>query len=198
MTTKQQEKSRQTQQELKSAGMALFREKGFLETSVAEITQRAGYAKGNFYRHWDSKDDLFLEIVEDKLQRYRNSRDRVFSDATNLEEALRFIWDFLENMVADHNWAKVFLEFTVQAARKPELRTELNQSKYRLSNKVFAGLVRDFVETDYPPEKIGAMNTALFEGFMVHNALETGVLTLEDVREAAITLALSRGVKQPE
>lgn len=191
MARKQQEKSRQTMQELMAAAEELFGRKGYANTTVAEITRQAGYAKGSFYRHWESKDRLFLQIVEHKLKTYRTTRDERLREARNFREALTIIWDFLEAIVEDRNWAKVFLEFTVQAARNPELRQELRQSQYRLSEKVFADLVRGFVTADYPPEKLGALNTVLFEGFMVHNALETGVVRLADIREAAVALAMS-------
>lgn len=190
MARKQQEKSRQTKQELMAAAAELFGRKGYANTTVAEITRQAGYAKGSFYRHWESKDRLFLEIVEHKLKAYRTTRDERLREARDFREALTIIWDFLEAIVEDRNWAKVFLEFTVQAARNPGLRREMRQSQYRLSEKVFADLVRGFVTTDYPPEKLGALNTVLFEGFMVHNALETGVVRLADIREAAVALAM--------
>ncbi len=186
----------------------LFGKKGFVETTVAEITKHAGYAKGSFYRHWVSKDKLFLEIVEEKLTEYRNSRDDRLDKAESLEEVMNIIWDFLENIVRDRNWAKVFLEFTIYASRIPELREDLSLSQYRLSEDVFADLVRNFVETDYPPEKIGAFNTVLFEGYMVRNSIETGfmirdngqkgLIDFEDIRKAAVTLAIQNGLKKAE
>lgn len=196
MARKQQEKSQQTKRELMEAASELFGEKGFMETTVAEITKRAGYSKGSFYRHWVSKDKLFLEIVQDKMATYRRSRDESLSKAESLEEVMYIIWDFLGSIMLDKNWAKVFLEFTVHASRTPELRDDLSLSQYRLSENVFAELVRGFVETDYPPEKIGAINTILFEGFMVQSALETGIVSFTDVREAAVSLALSKGLKK--
>lgn len=208
MARKQQEKSQQTKKELMESANELFGRKGFMETTVSEITRHAGYAKGSFYRHWVSKDKLFLEIVENKLKHYRNSRDERLNRAESLEEVMNTIWDFLENIVRDRNWAKVFLEFTIYASRIPELREDLSMSQYRLSEAVFADLVRDFIETDYPPEKLGAFNTVLFEGYMVRNAIETGfmiqsssesaLIDLKEVREAAIALALDKGLKKAE
>ncbi|WP_319758992.1 TetR/AcrR family transcriptional regulator [Maridesulfovibrio sp.] len=208
MARKQQEKSLQTKRELMETANELFGKKGFVETTVAEITKHAGYAKGSFYRHWVSKDKLFLEIVEEKLTEYRNSRDDRLDKAESLEEVMNIIWDFLENIVRDRNWAKVFLEFTIYASRIPELREDLSLSQYRLSEDVFADLVRNFVETDYPPEKIGAFNTVLFEGYMVRNSIETGfmirdngqkgLIDFEDIRKAAVTLAIQNGLKKAE
>ncbi|XXJ20963.1 TetR/AcrR family transcriptional regulator [Desulfovibrio caledoniensis] len=196
MATRQQEKSRQTMQELMASAIALFGTKGFASTSVAEITEHAGYAKGSFYRHWNSKDELFLQIVEQKFKEYRATRHDRVQRAADLSEAMNIIWDFLETIVADRNWSAIFLEFTIHAATNESLRRLLNQSDYRLSDRVFADLVRDHVTSDFPPEKIGALNTALFEGFLIHRALGTETLSLAEVRQAAIDLAVRNGTRR--
>ena len=196
MAKKQQEKSQQTMQELMAAAISLFGSKGFASTSVAEITDKAGYAKGSFYRHWNSKDELFLQIIEQKFKRYRATRHEKIREAHNLEEAMNIIWDFLETILNDRDWSSIFLEFTVYSATNEPLRKLMNKSDYRLNNRVFADLVREHVETDFPPEKIGALNTAMFEGYLIHRALGTQVLDLADVRKAAIAMALKNGTKQ--
>ena len=48
--------------EILRCGKALFTEKGFKDTSVAEVMKKAGYATGSFYRYFPSKDHLFMEI----------------------------------------------------------------------------------------------------------------------------------------
>jgi AcrR family transcriptional regulator len=196
MAKKQQEKSQQTMNELMASAIELFGSKGFAQTSVAEITEHAGYAKGSFYRHWNSKDELFLSIVEQKFKRYRAARHSKVRKAKDLEEAMNVIWDFLETIVSDKNWSSIFLEFTVYSATSDILRKLINKTVYRLSNEVFADLVRDHVETDYPPEKIGALNTALFEGYLIQHTLGTNELTFEDIRRNAIEMALRNGTKQ--
>ncbi|EGB14764.1 transcriptional regulator, TetR family [Pseudodesulfovibrio mercurii] len=196
MATRQQEKSQQTMQELMASAIELFGTKGFANTSVAEITEHAGYAKGSFYRHWNSKDELFLQIVEQKFKQYRATRHDRVQKAADLEAAMHIIWDFLETIVADRNWSAIFLEFTIHAATNENLRRLLNKSDYRLSDRVFADLVRNHVTSDFPPEKIGALNTALFEGFLIHRALGTETLTLGEVREAAIALAVKNGTRR--
>lgn len=195
MAKKQQEKSQQTMDELMASAVELFGSKGFVHTSVSEITDHAGYAKGSFYRHWNSKDELFLQIVERKLKHYREERDPKVAKAGTLEEAMNIIWDFLETIINDRNWSSIFLEFTIHSAHSEILKKLMNKSIYRLSNQIFADLVRDHVQTDFPPEKIGALNTALFEGFLIHRTLGTQVLSIEDVRRAAIALALKNGTE---
>lgn len=189
MARRQQEKSRQTKEELLVCAMRLFGEKGFAATTISEITKAAGYAKGSFYSHWPGKDDIFLEILERKMDQYRRDRSKKIQKASSFEEVFHVIWDFLESIMDDMNWSKVFLEFTIHASRDERLQTELNRSKYRLSNDIFSKLLGDFVCTDVPPEKIGSLNTALFEGFLIQNVLQTNVLDREDIRRAALLLA---------
>lgn len=153
MARKQQEKSLQTQRELLDSAERLFSAKGFVATTVAEITADAGYAKGNFYRHWQSKDEIMLEIIARKMQSYRRMRDQAVRDARTLEEVMGHILDFLETMIDDRNWCTVFLEFTIHASRNEELRGQLNQSLYRLSNDIFEDIVGPFVRGDIPPAR---------------------------------------------
>ena len=198
MARKQQEKSLQTQRELLESAEKLFAAKGFVATTVAEITADAGYAKGNFYRHWPSKDEIMLEIIAGKMQSYRAMRDAALQNARSLTEVMDRILDFLDTMIDDRNWSSVFLEFTIHASRNEELRAQLNQSLYRLSNDIFEDIVGPYVTSGYPARRIGALNTALFEGFLIHSLLGTGTIDRKDFRRAAMKLALANALDAQE
>lgn len=191
MARRQIEKSRETQDELLRSALLLFQERGFFATTIADITQKAGYAKGSFYRHWQGKDDIILQLIERKLEEHRSRRTAALSRARSLEEVLDAIWDFLEAIMQDRSWARVFLEFTIHASRHERLRAELAKSAYRLSDALFAELVAGQVGEGVSAEKLGALNTCLFEGFLIHSILETGTLKRIDVRRAAKTLIMS-------
>jgi AcrR family transcriptional regulator len=42
----------------------LFATRGFKDTNVADITKQAGFSVGTFYNYYPSKDQLFVEILE--------------------------------------------------------------------------------------------------------------------------------------
>ncbi|HHT87898.1 MAG TPA: TetR/AcrR family transcriptional regulator [Clostridiales bacterium] len=51
----------------------LFSQKGFKDTNISEITQKAGIAVGTFYNYYPSKEKLFMDIFIDenaKLKRH--------------------------------------------------------------------------------------------------------------------------------
>ena len=189
MGGKQREKSLQTRDELMQQAVELFCRKGFKQATIAEITGEAGYAKGNFYRYWRSKDEVFLDIMEERLRAYRARRREGLERAENAEQAIQVIMDFLETIIDDTAWSRVVMEFTTHAFASPELKHKLNQSDYRLNTALFADLLAPFVADRDSSRKLGALVTALFEGFLIQQFLQTGVLGKRDLREAVLVLA---------
>jgi AcrR family transcriptional regulator len=62
-----QKKNAQVKQALYDAALELFRQKGFDETSVDEITGRAGYSRATFFNHFSTKQGV-LRYYGQKLQ----------------------------------------------------------------------------------------------------------------------------------
>jgi len=53
---------------LKDALIALMQKKPFKEISITDIVQLADLNRGTFYRHYQYKEDLFNELIEDVVQ----------------------------------------------------------------------------------------------------------------------------------
>jgi AcrR family transcriptional regulator len=53
--------------ELLVAAMALFIEKGFAATRTEEIAERAGVSKGTLYLYFDSKENLFTDLIAERF-----------------------------------------------------------------------------------------------------------------------------------
>ena len=54
---------------LKEAGLSLFGEKGYENTSIDEIARRAKLAVGSFYQHFRSKRQLLLALMDELLEK---------------------------------------------------------------------------------------------------------------------------------
>ena len=57
-------------QQIMQAAQSLFFANGFEQTSVSDIMDRAGGAKGTFYLYFDSKDQLLEALIEEWAQSY--------------------------------------------------------------------------------------------------------------------------------
>lgn len=54
-------------EELVQAALAVFGERGFRQTTLTEVAERAGVSKGTVYLYFESKDDLFRAVVTQKV-----------------------------------------------------------------------------------------------------------------------------------
>ncbi|RZT88455.1 TetR family transcriptional regulator [Pseudonocardia sediminis] len=57
-----------TRRQLIDAAADCFSEYGYTSTRISDIVYRAGVSQGNFYRHFTSKDEIFLEALKPGLE----------------------------------------------------------------------------------------------------------------------------------
>ncbi|MGO8685239.1 MAG: TetR/AcrR family transcriptional regulator [Thermoleophilia bacterium] len=78
-----------TRDRLFEAAVALIGERGYTGTTVDEIVERAGVAKGTVYYHFKSKAELFAALLDDGLERLATSFRAATVDTPNATAALR-------------------------------------------------------------------------------------------------------------
>jgi AcrR family transcriptional regulator len=106
---------------LLTAARDVFRELGYSRASLDEIADRAGFSKGAVYSHFRSKADLFLSLLEDRIdQRAAAQREDA---ARPLDQAgvAALLQRIVELSRSDPQWRLAMLEFRVVAARDPVL-----------------------------------------------------------------------------
>jgi AcrR family transcriptional regulator len=88
-------------EELLQAASAVISEKGYRNASISDIIERAGVARGTFYHYFDSKKDIFLELIEkyfaDFAEILEQNHTRLFS---TLEDSLDLPGAWRENALA--------------------------------------------------------------------------------------------------
>ncbi|HFD6782102.1 TPA: TetR/AcrR family transcriptional regulator [Pseudomonas aeruginosa] len=62
------------------AGMRLFQMNGYMSTAVQDITSLASVPKGSFYNHFQSKEKLALEIIDEYEKHIVNNYDSFLRD----------------------------------------------------------------------------------------------------------------------
>jgi AcrR family transcriptional regulator len=64
MKNSPREKGMSRKEAIEAAGTMLFAEKGFKDTSMAELSKMTGAAEGTIFYHFKNKEELFLTILE--------------------------------------------------------------------------------------------------------------------------------------
>ncbi|WP_339312295.1 TetR/AcrR family transcriptional regulator [Paenibacillus sp. FSL k6-2145] len=70
---------------LKDALIHLMQKHSFKEISITDIVQRADLNRGTFYRHYQYKEDLFNEIIDDVIQDLVTSFRKPYQDEEKFE-----------------------------------------------------------------------------------------------------------------
>ncbi len=92
-----------TMQRMEVTGLELFYKNGYYNTSVDDILKELSLSKGAFYYHFDSKEDYFIQIVENLLVRkiYSMLIEPIEGHENTLDLIMQCFEDALETAV--HN-----------------------------------------------------------------------------------------------
>lgn len=87
----------QTRRRILRAAKQLFVRRGFLNTRTIDIASRAKVAQGTVFFHFDSMENLVLEIIDQKLVEITDKLYVLLQDSVDLEDMLSTYLDFIES-----------------------------------------------------------------------------------------------------
>ena len=92
-----------------TAAVDLFARQGYERTSVSQVVAAAGVAKGGFYHHFASKEDLLYEVYGDLIDRQLAAMDDILARAEPPAATLRaMIVELVLSTAHSATQAKVF------------------------------------------------------------------------------------------
>lgn len=121
---------------LLDAAEQVFAENGFMAASLDDIAHTAGYTKGAIYKHFATKEDLFLAVSDRYWRRYFDNFTEVLSTATQVgareREGIAERWRQLSK---DHGAQHAALgqEFTLYLLRNPAARERVAQKRLQVA-----------------------------------------------------------------
>jgi len=85
---KKQTKGEKTKELIFQSALTLFKDKGFYNVTIEDITRHAGIAKGSFYSYFSTKSDIivqefwlidsFYKSIEEEILSYESASERLF------------------------------------------------------------------------------------------------------------------------
>jgi AcrR family transcriptional regulator len=145
-----------------------FGERGFSDTSIVGITQRAGVALGTFYTYFDSKESLFQALVRDMSAQVRDHVGPALSGGTDgLDNERRALDSFL-GFVREHRDIYRIIdqsEFVDPAAYREHYETTADRIAGRLRTARDRGEIDSkFSDADLAVVAWGMMGANVFLG----------------------------------
>jgi AcrR family transcriptional regulator len=159
-----------TRQHLLDAAAIVFARNGFHGSTLDEVAATAGFTKGAVYSNFKSKDDLFLELVDDRIDRQFAVVSEILETGSHeaAEQFPRIREIFRSDMFWDDDFVTLWLEFVLYARRNPELQEKLAASAQRSRAQVQALIEHEYeiigVSPSYPARDLAEISLALFNG----------------------------------
>ena len=157
-----------------------FGERGFAESSIVGITQRAGVALGTFYTYFVSKEAVFQALVADMSAQVRDHVAPVFKESTDaLDGERRALESFLRFARQHRDVYRIIDE--AEIVDPSAYREHYETTATRIAARLIAAREKGEISKDYSDEALdvlawGMMGANVFLGlrFAVWSSTDAG------------------------
>jgi AcrR family transcriptional regulator len=169
-----QQRSEETQAQIIKSAIKLFSAHGYTAASVDMICKHAGISKGAFYHHFESKQALFLALLDGWLTTIDSSIE-ASREKTVPETFLQITEAYPYIIKTASQGLPMFLEFWLQASRDEKI-WQASITPYRRYHKYFTALIKkgveegSFVEVD--PEIASRLIVSTAMGLLLQSLLD--------------------------
>ena len=164
-----------TKQEIRDKAYQLFAEKGFKEVTMKDICERTGLSRGGLYRHYESTEQIFLEIVNAFSDQQKNE---VFAKMEQHVPAAVILEELLLGYEREMNDSENSFSLAIcEYYSNPEVPRADNSVKrqYEVSKSTWTALInygmgtKEFNRVD--PESVFHIIVFAYQGVRVYSRL---------------------------
>jgi AcrR family transcriptional regulator len=167
-----QKKNELVKQALYDAAMELFREKGFDETSVDEIAEKAGYSRATFFNHFGVKQGVLRHYGHRLQYLVEELLDRSAPPAPPLEMIRRVIFAMVREAEGNIDEVRLICTYSL---RDPSYLSEPTQARKHLWN-ILTELVSEAQQQGQIRRDLAARELALHILFL-YQGVVLGIVT---------------------
>lgn len=139
---------------LKASAREIFADKGYKATGISEIAKQAGMAVGSFYKYYESKEEIFLDVYIDENNHIRQKMMNNIDWDGDMVELISQIFGWSCSLISSN---KIILEW-YNSDISEKLHSYYSSEKGKDSNPFHQFLIDKFTNRmlaeGYPQEKI--------------------------------------------
>jgi AcrR family transcriptional regulator len=177
-----EEKKARTRAQLIDAAATVFARRGFVPASLDEVAEEAGLTKGAVYSNFDSKEDLFEAVIDERFDKPLQHEVEAISEieGTQQDRAMAGARMFIDAVQQERELFLLALERRIYVARHPELGPGL-LARYREQLGRVADLIADQskkwdLPLPLPPEQMAVAVEALSQGLELQRLADPGAV----------------------
>lgn len=182
-----------------SAAMTCFSRKGYHQTTMDDIVEKAGLSKGGVYWHFGSKKELFLSLVDSLIGGTEEMMLASMAAKTSAREKLRAMHEASRAMATADEFKEMmplFLDVWAQNVQDCEVN-ELAHSMYDRFRAPLVEVIEEGVASgEFKPVDANALASilfALYDGLAVQAMIDESLVDWDAVDET-LTKTLIAGL----
>jgi len=129
----------------------VFLARGYVGASLEAIAEEAGFSKGVVYSQFGSKADLFLALLEQRINERARRNERIASASAGADGLREIIRAAARNAVTQKGWTRLLVEFRALAARDPDMNRRYAEAHARTVDHLASVLGRLLQGAGVPP-----------------------------------------------
>jgi len=119
----QEERKQETRKMLLDSAAEIFAQFGFHGATVDKIAEFAGYSKGAVYANFNSKEELFLALLEQKMKSHVDTIHQIMKQQHSIDHFIeRMDYYFDLDRQTNRVWSILNMEFLLYAMRQESVR----------------------------------------------------------------------------
>src|SRR3954451_7731017 len=168
---------------LLASARRVFLARGYHAASLDQIAEEAGFSKGVVYSQFRNKADLFLALLEARIDERAEENARLVDALAGPDAVLRLTEQLVRGSRDQAEWGLLVIEFRVHAARGADLNARYAAAHARTVAALADASERAFAaagETPpFPPRRIAEIVLALNTGVALEQAADPAAFTGE-------------------
>jgi AcrR family transcriptional regulator len=156
---------------------------GFHATTVDHIAEEAGYSKGAVYSNFDSKEELFLAVYEERVARGVAQVEAAIRELGVLGGLSRVTTARAKRDRKDELWVALLMEFWAHVVRNPAARArfvKLHERALAPIAKAIAALSEEGVALPLPADRFARAMNGMQIFIVLERLVHPGAFAVED------------------
>lgn len=188
--------SREKRQHIVMTAYALFKRDGFHATGIDRIIAEADVAKMTMYRHFPSKDNLIVEVLDWRKEHFEGQLDRLAEQVNTPQQTVSTIFDWYERWFQSPDFHGCLFAHAIAEFGDPAhpvfraAKAQKDSLKQRMSQ-----LLEQATPADRS-ESIAATLLMLLEGATLMAQLGQGGMAIREARRTALSILAELGTAQ--
>jgi AcrR family transcriptional regulator len=146
-----------TRQNLLNAALTLFARDGYIATTVDNISEEAGYSKGAAYSNFDSKEEIFLEVLDRQGREGLEDLLVALDHASGKDETIDLFVDWANDRATRGSWSMIVIEQSRAADASSQSLARQTAILHSHWEPLGRKLVEKFPDTQFDAVTIGVL-----------------------------------------